>query len=86
MSARIQRPLLPGASWEEAVGSQQNQQRQQRIEVGELVQHIDGRQGRVQATGLIERGLPAALVKWFKGEAEVVVLGYIWATKTEENW
>lgn len=57
-----------------------------RINVGELVQHIDGRQGRVAETNLRVGSLPAARVNWFKGASEVIPLGYIWTTKMEENW
>jgi hypothetical protein len=64
----------------------QNGQRPPRISEGEMVQHMDGRQGRVETIGLAIGQLPAAKVKWFRGPAEVVLLGYIWATRMEENW
>ena len=57
-----------------------------RIEEGDLVQHMDGRQGRVAETDLYIGRLPAVKVKWFNGPEEVVVIGYVWATKMEENW
>ena len=60
--------------------------RKRRIEVGDLVQHMDGRQGRVTAIDCTANGLPAARVRWFRGPEEVVVLGYIWPTAMEENW
>lgn len=57
-----------------------------RIREGNLVQHMDGRQGRVAQVGLLLDNLPAARVKWFRGQEEVVALGYIWTTRLEENW
>lgn len=59
---------------------------QSRVSVGEMIQHMDGRQGRVVETGLRLGALPAAKITWFRGATEVVLLGYIWATRMEENW
>lgn len=58
-----------------------------RIAAGDMVQHMDGRQGRVEAADLFVGSLPAARVKWFRGgPEEIVLLGYIWSTRMEENW
>ncbi len=57
-----------------------------RVGVGDLVQHIDGRQGRVEEVGLVVGALPAARVSGFRGQPEIVPLGYIWSTRLEENW
>ena len=51
-----------------------------------MVQHMDGRQGRVSATGLQLGFLPAIRVNWFRGVEEIVILGYVWTTAMEENW
>lgn len=59
-------------------------ERRRPIEVDRLVQHIDNRQGRVMELGQRE-GLPAAKVKWFRGEEEWVALGYLFATSIEET-
>lgn len=63
-----------------------NQSRRRPVTAGDLVQHIDNRQGRVTVLCKDEAsGLPAARVKWFRGEEETVVLGYIFVTSMEEN-
>ena len=56
------------------------------IEEGSLVQHMDGRQGRVIEAGATLGALPAVKVAWFSGGIETVALGYIWTTNMEENW
>ena len=58
--------------------------RRREININSLVQHIDGRQGRVKELG-IRDSLPAALVRWFRGGEEWVALGYIYATSIEET-
>ena len=61
-----------------------NSQRQRPVSEGSLVQHLDNRQGRVCQLGPVD-GLPGALVEWFRGGREWVVLGYIYATSMEES-
>lgn len=63
---------------------QGNLARRRPVQQGCLVQHLDNRQGRVEELGQRD-GLPAARVKWFRGEEEWVVLGYLYSTSVEEN-
>lgn len=63
-----------------------NEFRKRPIEPDALVQHMDGRQGRVKQLEPLPNGLPGAWVRWFRGgEVEHLALGFIWVTSIEEN-